>query len=116
MREGAAPGEARFAEARALLAKAAALKPDLAVAHGELGKLDLKAGDTTAAIRELELGVRYDPADRTSLNQLVAAYRRAGRAEDAARVAGQLAQAVARDRAAETERNRVHLLPAAAQK
>ncbi len=109
VREGAAPGDAKFTEARTLLAKAVALQPGLALAHGELGKLDLKAGQTDEAIAELEKGVHDDPTDRTSLNQLVAAYRRAGRTEDAARVAAQLATAVERDRAQETERNRVHL-------
>ncbi len=113
VREGAAPGEPQFEEARGLLKKAITLKPDLAVAHGELGKLDLKAGKTDEAIAELEKGVRYDGADRTSLNQLVAAYRRVGRTEDAARVAAQLAKAVEHDRSQETERNRVHLQPAA---
>ncbi len=113
VREGAAPGEARFHEARALLRKAVALQPDLAAAHGELGKLDLQAGDAPAAVVELEQGVRYDADDRTSLNQLVAAYRRMGRTDDAARAAARLASAVEHDRNAETERNRVHLLPAA---
>ena len=109
IREGAAPGEPRFEEARKLLERAVALKPDLAVAHGELGKLDLKSGRTDEAIGELEHGVHEDPTDRTSLNQLVAAYRRAGRTEDAARVAADLGKAVERDRREETERNRVHL-------
>ena len=109
VREGAAPGEPRFEEARKLLMRAVALKPDLAVAHGELGKLDLKAGRTDEAIAELEKGVHYDPTDRTSMNQLIAAYRRAGRTEDAARVADDLGRAVERDRKEETERNRVHL-------
>ena len=113
VREGAAPGEPRFNEARKLLLRAVALKPDLAVAYGALGKLDLKSGRTDEAIAELEKGVHCDPTDRTSLNQLVAAYRHAGRTEDAARVAAQLATAVERDRSQETERNRVHLTVAA---
>jgi len=113
IREGVEPGAPRFAEARRLLVRAVRLKPDLAVAYGELGKLDLKAGRSEEAIGELETGVRYDSTDRTSLNQLIAAYRRAGRTEDAARVAGQLAKDVAGDRAQETERNRVRITVAA---
>ena len=109
VREAAAPGEPRFNEARRLLVRAVALKPDLAVAYGELGKLDLKAGRTDEAIAELEKGVHRDPADRTSLNQLIAAYRRAGRTEDAARVADDLGRVVELDRKKETERNRVRL-------
>jgi tetratricopeptide (TPR) repeat protein len=109
VREGAAPGETRFSEARRLLHKAVAIDPTLAVAYGELGKLDLKTGHTQEAIAELEKGVHYDPTDRTSLNQLVAAYRRVGRTEDAARLAAQLGRAVEHDRAQEIERNRVHL-------
>ncbi len=113
VRQGAAPGEPKFEEARTLLKKAVTLQPDLAVAHGELGKLDLKAGRDGEAIAQLEQGVHYDATDRTSLNQLIAAYRRAGRTDDAVRVAAQLAQAVEHDRSAETERNRIHLAPVA---
>jgi tetratricopeptide (TPR) repeat protein len=115
VREGAAPGDAGFNEAHRLLRKAVALDPTMAVAYGELGKLDLKTGHTQEAIAELEKGVHYDPTDRTSLNQLVAAYRRVGRTEDAARVAAQLGSAVEHDRAQETERNRVHLTTTAPQ-
>lgn len=113
VREGAAPGEPRFTEARALLQKAVLLEPSLAPAHGELGKLELAAGSAAGAVKELELGVRYDASDRTSLNQLVAAYRRLGRTEDAAKAAERLSAAVEHDRSAEAERNRVRLLPAA---
>lgn len=113
VREGAAPSEPRFKEASALLRKAVALEPGLAPAHGELGKLDLQAGDAPAAVTELEQGVRYDATDRTSLNQLVAAYRRMGRTEDAAKAAERLSTAVEQDRNAEAERNRVRLILAA---
>lgn len=110
IRKGAVPGQPSFTEAEQLLKSAVTRKPELAQAHAELGKLLIKDGRLPAAIAQLELAIRSDPTDRTALNQLVAAYRRSGRTEDAARVAGQLAQAVGKERAEETEKNRVHLI------
>lgn len=110
IRKGAVPGDANFTQAETLLHTAIAKQPDLAQAHAALGKIELKAGRSEEAIAQLEAATRLDPRDRTALNQLVAAYRRTSRAEDANRVAARLAQAVAEERAQETEKNRVHLM------
>lgn len=110
MRKGAAPGQADFIEAQRLLTASIARKPDFAQAHAELGKLHMKAGQLLPAIIQLEAAVKLEPTDRTALNQLVAAYRRSGRMEDATRIAAQLAQAVGEERARESEKNRVHLI------
>lgn len=110
IRNGAAPGQQEFLRAERLLNLSIARKPDFAQAHAALGKLQIKAGKLGPAIAQLELATRLDPTDRTALNQLVAAYRRSGRTEDAARVAAQLAHTVSEERAQETEKNRIHLI------
>lgn len=110
VRGGVSPGQPRYNEARTLLARAVKLQPDLAMAYGELGMLDLAAGKTEPAIRALEAGVHYDPTDRMSLYQLVAAYRRAGRESDAKRVAVKLGKAVDQERSQEAKRDRVELV------
>ena len=110
IRGGANPGDPAFTRAQQLLAASLTINPNLAQAHAALGKLALKANDLPAATQHLERAVALAPKDRTALNQLVAAYRRAGRTDDAARVAAQLATAVAAERADEVERNRVHLV------
>ncbi len=109
LRMGAEPNDTRFQEAHRLLQQAVSLAPDLAPAQGELGKMDLQLGRVDQAIRELETGLHYDPTDRTSLMQLVAAYRKAGRAEDAAQTATKLAHVVDQERNEEARRNRVLL-------
>lgn len=110
IRKGAAPGQPDFIEAQRLLTASVARKPDFAQAHAELGKLHMKAGQLPTAITQLEAAVKLEPMDRTALNQLVAAYRRSGRMEDATRIAAQLAQAVGEERAREIEKNRTHLI------
>ena len=110
MRRGAMPGDAGFKEAEDLLQTAILRQPTLTQAHAALGKMKLKEGYTQEAIAELEKATKLDPQDRTALNQLIAAYRRSNRAQDADRVAAQLAKSVDGDRALETEKNRVHLM------
>lgn len=70
----------------------------------------IQAGRLPKAIAELVLAIHLDATDRTALNQLVTAYRRSGRSDDASRMAGQLAAAVSRERVKETVKNRVHLI------
>ncbi len=110
IREGANPSDPSFTRAQQLLAISLQANPNLAQAHAALGKLALKANDIRGAILHLELAVGLAPKDRTALNQLVAAYRRSGRSEDAARVSTLLAVAVAAERDEEVEKNRTHLI------
>jgi len=109
IRESESPNDARSEEALRLLNTAVKAKPDFAEAYSAMGKMELKQGHVEVAISLLERAITYDALDRTALNQLVAAYRKAGRTEDASRVAKELAVAVARERSEEVERNRVHL-------
>ncbi len=110
IREGANPGDPSFARAQQLLARSLQADPNLAQAHASLGKLALKANDLPSAMTHLERAVALAPKDRTALNQLIAAYRRSGRAEDATRVSAQLATTVAAERDEEVEKNRTHLI------
>jgi tetratricopeptide (TPR) repeat protein len=110
LRGDPSPQSPEFAEARAALARALRARPDFAKARAALGKLHLRAGEMAQAAGELRAAVRLDPADRLALNQLVAAYRRLGRQEEAAAVAGQLKTLLDKERAEEVERNRIRLV------
>jgi Flp pilus assembly protein TadD len=104
------PASAEFAEARDALVRAIRARPDFAKAHAALGKLQVRAGEIASAVEKLRTAVRLDPTDRLALNQLVVAYRRLGRPEDAAAVAGQLKTLLDKERAEEVARNRIRLV------
>lgn len=109
VRQGAAPGDARFTRALSLLRTSVRQQPTMAPALALLGKLELKANDPKAALAYLVTAIRYQPNDRTALNQLVATYRRLGRDGDAERVSEQLKHLVAEERDQENHSNRIHL-------
>jgi tetratricopeptide (TPR) repeat protein len=108
------PGSPESAEARAALQRALQVRPDFAKAHAALGRLQLRADEVARAVGELRVAVRLDPNDRLALNQLVLAYRRLGRQEDAAAVAAQLKKLLETERTEEVARNRVRLYRAPA--
>ena len=108
------PASPESAEARVVLQRALKARPDFAKAHAALGRLQLRAGEVASAVDELRVAVRLDPNDRLALNQLVLAYRRLGRDEDAAAVAGQLKKLLETERTEEVARNRVRLYRAPA--
>ncbi len=97
-------------DAEAQLKTAIRLKPDLAKAHAVLGKLLLQEGQAAPAVEQLQQALRYDPADRIAMNQLVLAYRKLGRLDDARAAAANLQQALARDRKAEVQKNSVRFV------
>jgi superkiller protein 3 len=103
------PASPESAEARAALQRALQARPDFAKAHAALGRLQLRADEVASAVDELRIAVRLDPNDRLALNQLVLAYRRQGRQEDAAAVAAQLKKLLEAERTEEVARNRVRL-------
>ncbi|HEY2943265.1 MAG TPA: tetratricopeptide repeat protein [Vicinamibacteria bacterium] len=109
LRTDPGPASAESAEARAALERSLQARPDFAKAHANLGRLQLRAGEVARAVDQLRAAVRLDPNDRLALNQLVVAYRRLGRDEDAAAVAGQLKKLLETERAEEIARNRVRL-------
>ncbi len=82
------PGTGRdsAAESRAvsLLEKALALDNSLAEAHYELGKFLLGRDKVNEALPHLEAAAKLDPENSKIHLALATAYRRVGRAEDAA--------------------------------
>lgn len=63
----------------AALRRAIELGPKDATSHALLGRFELAAGDTTAASREWETALKFDPDNTTALYQLSLLYRRAGK-------------------------------------
>ena len=108
------PASPESAEARAALQRALQARPDFAKAHAALGRLRLRADEVASAVDELRVAVRLDPNDRLAPNQLVLAYGRLGRQEDAAAVAAQLKKLLEAERTEEVARNRVRLYRAPA--
>jgi tetratricopeptide (TPR) repeat protein len=108
------PASPESAEARAALQRALQARPDFAKAHAALGRLRLRADEVASAVDELRVAVGLDPNDRLALNQLVLAYGRLGRQEDAAAVAAQLKKLLETERTEEVARNRVRLYRAPA--
>jgi Tfp pilus assembly protein PilF len=78
-------GPLQRARAETLLRSAAKHDPNLAEAQYQLGNLALGRGQTTLAIACLENAVKISSGNAKAHFALARAYRRAGRAEDAAR-------------------------------
>jgi Flp pilus assembly protein TadD len=70
-------------EGIAAFAQTVRLRPKEAVAHAELGRLQLIAGDLPAATRSLEAAWRMGPQTDQVAFQLAEAYRRAGQTQKA---------------------------------
>jgi tetratricopeptide (TPR) repeat protein len=116
MRKADTPTGDTRKEARQLLRKVIALKPEMAKAHAALGKLLLEAGDAQGAAKELKTALDRDPNDRVALNQYTLALRRLDRREEATAVAQKLRAVLEADRRAEVEKNRVKLVRLSASK
>jgi tetratricopeptide (TPR) repeat protein len=92
IREGASPGQAEFAEARAALEKSVSRRPTYASSQIALGHLELLDARVDAAIERLEAGRRLSPENPAVYSLLAAAYRRSGRFADAEAMLGILAK------------------------
>jgi tetratricopeptide (TPR) repeat protein len=111
LREGAQPGQAEFTEAKTVLVRAVRTRPNFARAHAALGKIYAREGNASEAIRELNLALKLDPANRPALSQLATVLRQAGRTKEAADAAEQLRRQYERDLEAESRRQRLRLTP-----
>jgi len=89
IRSGAEQDSEMGQEAKRTFDLSVRLNPGFSHAHAELGKLLLKGGDVSGAIKELEIAVNLDPKDGAATYQLAQAYRRKG---DAARAKELLAR------------------------
>jgi Flp pilus assembly protein TadD len=65
--------------------RAIQFSPNDAGSHYDLGKIELDAGDKTAAIQELELAIRLSPDNDTFHQELASAYTLTLRPADAKR-------------------------------
>lgn len=116
MRKPDTPAGGTRKEARQLLQRVIALKPDMAKAHAAYGKLLLEAGDAQGAANELKSALERDPNDRVALNQYTLALRHLDRREEANAVAQRLRAVLEADRRAEVEKNKVKLVRLSASK
>jgi tetratricopeptide (TPR) repeat protein len=89
IRSGAEPGNEMGAEAKHAFETSIRLNQKFSRARAELGKLLLKGGDITGAIKQLETAVNLDAKDGAAAYQLAQAYRRKG---DTARAQEMLAR------------------------
>jgi tetratricopeptide (TPR) repeat protein len=111
--KGIEPGTPEFDEAKAALLRSIMGKPDFAMAHAQLSKLYLLAGDTAKALEESELAVQLAPEDRMAVYSLVRALKESGRNEEAKPLLLKLREIDARELKEEADKNRVKLVRAA---
>ena len=109
IRGGAEPDLPAFTEAVALLKNSIRLNPAFVNAHAALGKLYMKAGNMAEAVPEIERTLQLAPKDHIALNQLILAYRKLGRNQDAEQAAQQLRTLLADEAKEEVARNRIRL-------
>jgi Flp pilus assembly protein TadD len=90
------------ANATAALRKAISLNQNDAGSHALLGRFELAAGNSEAALRQCEIALKLDPENATALYQLGLLYRKQGRTADAQRLLERFQQVKAKQRAEET--------------
>ncbi len=78
IRNGAAPGEPAFTEAKGALEKSVALRPDYARSRISLGTLYRMEGRLDEALAQLQQARQMDPGNPAIYTQLAAVYRRRG--------------------------------------
>jgi predicted Zn-dependent protease len=78
LHEGAAPGEARFAEAKNALEESVQENPDYSATQIALGKISLMEDQPQKAIDHLEIGRRLEPDNPAVYASLASAYDRLG--------------------------------------
>ena len=80
---GASPGKPEFAEAKQVLERSIAARPNYASSQIVLGRILLQEGRVDAAIEHLELGRKLAPQNPTPCVLLATAYRKRGQMEQA---------------------------------
>ncbi|MGH9372826.1 MAG: tetratricopeptide repeat protein, partial [Vicinamibacterales bacterium] len=104
--------ERTVSEARAALQRAVAVAPRRAVVRTELGKLHVKTGELQKAIEQLQMAVDLDPSDKTPTYHLLVALSRAGRHDEARKLASRVRELLDEEKASEIARNRLRLVKA----
>ncbi len=109
LREGVAPQQAEFVEAREALQRSIRARPDFARARATLGKVYLLGGDAERAVQELRAALRHDPENRAALSQLMMALRKLGREQEAGQAAERLRGQYEKDLEGDAARRRVRI-------
>ena len=91
IRQGASSGQREFEQARAVLEKSVARRPDYAPSRLALGQLYLAAGRVGEAIAQLDRARQLAPSNPSVYSQLAAAYQRQGNHQEAERMLAALA-------------------------
>jgi predicted Zn-dependent protease len=78
LRSGIAPGQPEFEEARSVLERSLAERPNYPSSQLGLGKLDLMDNRIDEAVRHLEIARQLNPGNAAVYSNLAAAYRRRG--------------------------------------
>ncbi len=102
MRSGAAPGDSDFTEARTALERSVRFNAAFVPSHVELGKIYLRENRLDEAVVLLEKARALDPREKAVYSQLLVAYRRQKKPEQAAAAATSLARLVEEQRARES--------------
>lgn len=100
LHEGAAPGEARFAEAKRALEQSAMENPGYSATQVALGKIALMENEPQKAVDHLEAGRRLEPDNPAVYANLATAYDRMGEHAEARRMRQQLGRLLAEKAAA----------------
>jgi Flp pilus assembly protein TadD len=109
MRSGAAPGDPQFTEAGTVLKRSVDLNPNFVPPRIELAKIYLRENRPDEAVVLLEKARTLDPGDKAVYAQLLVAYRRQKRPEQATAAAAALARLVEEQRSRES-RSRTRLV------
>ena len=107
LQTGTSPAD--WNEARQLLEKAVRIERGNGPALSLLGKVYMQLGDVAKAVPVLESAIRRDPADRTATYQLMLAYRRQGRTQEASRLQEKVRTLLEAERDEEAEAGRFQL-------
>lgn len=110
IKQGVQPGSSEFRQAREGLMLASDQLPREASPLIELGKLYLMAKQPERAINFLERAARLAPSDRQAVYNLMIAYRRVGRSEDAAVLAVKVRERLNDSKREEIRRNRLRII------
>lgn len=102
LHEGAAPGEARFAEAKSALENSAQENPTYSATQIALGKIYLLENEPQEAIDHLQIGRRLEPDNPAVYANLATAYERLGDHAQARLMRLQIGRLLAKKKSAES--------------
>lgn len=106
LHEGAAPGEARFAEAKSALEDSAQQNPGYSATQIALGKIYLMENEPQRAVDHLQIGRRLEPDNPAVYANLATAYDRLGDHAQARLMRLQIGRLLAEKKSADSDNQR----------